>query len=580
MGKETEKWSKSPQNNHQTRPVYNIRDFGAQTIDTIPMERLKSFTPADHPDKFAHFAINKAIEQAHQAGGGTVYVPSGTWLIGSIRMKSYVTLYLENGSVLQAAQNGIDAFTHWEHDLGNPIYATEDFGRVHMRASVIWALNEKHMTIKGDGILRSWTDGYGGITNSGMDSGRPNPLDPNVDLDTYLPRFPQGDADKTIAFQQCTNITIKDITILQGGHFGIILVGCENGNIRDVLIDTNRDGINLDCCRNFRITGCTINSMCDDGICIKSPSSLGYMKPSQNITISDCILYGYDFGSVYDQTYTQKMWVNKETGVPYSKTHGTGRIKLGTKSAGGFRNITVTNCVFENSRGFCIEGVDGGDIENITFSNILMRKCTNSPIFIRLGGRQRTIRKDPPIARITNIQIHDVTVVQTPYSSRNFSSLILGLNEDHKVENINISDYRLVTKGGGTEEMKDNKVPMNDARWFPKRDENGEFIEVMRDGKKKRLKVGTGSHYPEPHNFVSDRNPAPAWGFFVRYAKNITFDNVMMETEKADARNSIIFDHAEEVTLDKVYERNPDKKAPASMEWIKSTQYKEKGSYR
>ena len=110
-------------------------------------------------------------------------------------------------------------------------------------------------------------------------------------------------------------------------------------------------------------------------------------------------------------------WKNKETGIPYPVTHGTGRIKLGTESAGGFRNITVTNCVFDNSRGFCIEEVDGGVLENVNFSNIVMHNCINSPIFIRLGGRQRTTVKNPPIGKVRNINIDNVTVIANDPSS-------------------------------------------------------------------------------------------------------------------------------------------------------------------
>ncbi len=556
------------------RSVYNVKDYGAYDISDASLEEMKEWTPADNPEKFSHFAINKAIMAAHEAGGGTVYVPAGKFLIGSIELKSYVTLYLENGCLLQAAKNGIKAYTPWEHDTGNKMYQTEDFGRVHWKPTVLWAIGERHITIEGDGIIRCFTQGYGGITNSGPDSGRPDPFNKDVDLDNYVPsKFPKGDADKTFAFKECSDVKIKDITILQGGHFAIIMSGCENCLIQDLMIDTNRDGMNLDGCRNIKVTGCTINSMCDDGICIKSPSSLGYQQPSENITISDCTLSGYDFGSVYAKTYTQKQWQNRETGIGYSVTHGTGRIKLGTESSGGFKNITVTNCVFDNSRGFCIEGVDGGKIENINFSNIVMRNCTNSPIFIRLGGRQRTVVEDQPITTIENINISNILVIQSEYSSRNFASLILGLNDEHRIDGVSISNYRVMTAGGGTEEMKDNVIPMNDAEWFPKRDKEGNFIE---DEEGKRIKIGTGTHYPEPHHFCDDKNPCPAYGFYVRFVNDITFNNVMMEAEKPDARYSMIFDTCDEILLRDVFERNTEKKRVARKNFIDCTNVMDK----
>jgi hypothetical protein len=546
-------------------PVYNVKDFGAFDITGISHKETGKWTPKNNPEKFSHFAINKAIKIANKAGGGKVYVPAGTWLIGSIEMKSYVTLHLENGCVLQAAKNGINAYTRWEQEVGNKMFETEDFGRVHWKPTVLWAINERHMTIEGDGIFRSWTKGYGGITNSGKDTGRPDPFDKTKDHTMYLSQFPQGDADKTIAMKECSDIVIKGITILSGGHFGMIFSGCHNGVIENVLLDTNRDGMNLDCCRNFKVKGCTVNSICDDGICIKSPSSLGYQQPSENITISDCTLSGYDTGSVYNKTYTLNFWPIKETGVPYPKHFGTGRIKLGTESAGGFKNITVTNCVFDNSRGFCIEEVDGGILENITFSNIVMKNCTNSPIFIRLGGRQRTVVENAPIGKIRNITIDNITVIENEYTSRNYSSLILGHDKDNPAENITISNYRLITAGGGTKDFRSNIVPLNDLMWYPKMDKDGNFIE---DEDGERIPVGTGENYPEPHNFCSDKNPSPTYGFYVRFVKNITFNNVMMETTAPDARDSIIFDTVDEILLRDVFERNTVEKKTASKTYV------------
>src|SRR5580692_10905027 len=67
----------------------------------------------------------------------------------------------------------------------------------------------------------------------------------------------------------------------------------------------------------------------------------------------------------------------------------TGRIKCGTESNGGFKNITISNCVFDSCRGFALESVDGALLEDITFTGVTMRDCTNTPLFLRLGSRMR-----------------------------------------------------------------------------------------------------------------------------------------------------------------------------------------------
>lgn len=71
---------------------------------------------------------------------------------------------------------------------------------------------------------------------------------------------------------------------------------------------------------------------------------------------------------------------------PWAPDHGyvTGRIKLGTESSGGFKNIAITNCIFERCRGLALGTVDGGQLEDIVISNITMRDIVNAPFFLRL----------------------------------------------------------------------------------------------------------------------------------------------------------------------------------------------------
>ena len=175
-------------------------------------------------------------------------------------------------------------------------------------------------------------------------------------------------------------MTLKDFSLLHCGHFGLLATGVDNLSILNVKVDTNRDGFDIDCCKNVRISHCTVNAPWDDAIVLKASYGLGYFKDTENVTISDCFVSGYDRGSVLDCT-----WQRDE---PQAPDHGfvTGRIKLGTESSGGFKNIAITNCIFERCRGLALETVDSGKLEDIVISNITMRDIVNAPIFLRLGS--------------------------------------------------------------------------------------------------------------------------------------------------------------------------------------------------
>ena len=168
----------------------------------------------------------------------------------------------------------------------------------------------------------------------------------------------------------------RDIAILAAGHFGILATGVDNLTLEDLKIDTNRDGINVDCCRNVRISKCSVSSPWDDGICLKSSFAPGEARATKNVTISDCYLTGgFALGAMLDGTFRRPKPMQGSL---------RGRIKCGTESNGGFRNITVTNC-----RGFALETLDGGPIEDITFARVTKRDIRNAPFFLRLGARLR-----------------------------------------------------------------------------------------------------------------------------------------------------------------------------------------------
>jgi polygalacturonase len=98
--------------------------------------------------------------------------------------------------------------------------------------------------------------------------------------------------DKTIALKNCHNVLLRDFSVLQGGWFCLLATGVDNLTIDNITVDTNRDGFDIDCCRNVRVVNCTVNSPWDDGICPKSSFALGYARSTENVTVSNCFLTG------------------------------------------------------------------------------------------------------------------------------------------------------------------------------------------------------------------------------------------------------------------------------------------------
>ncbi|HMD54758.1 MAG TPA: glycoside hydrolase family 28 protein, partial [Phycisphaerae bacterium] len=302
-----------------TQGVFNVKNFGA-TGDGKTL---------DSP------AINKAIDACAAAGGGTVYIPAGTYLSGSIHMKSNINLYIDAGAMILGAAQDLHAYDPAEAFTG---HAYQDGGHTYFHNSLIWGENLKNVSVTGHGM----------INGGGMIAG---------DRDNPAPSY--GIGNKSIVFKLCTNVLIRDVTIFHGGHFAILVTGCNILTIDNVTIDTNRDGMDLDCCQNTTVSNCRVNSPSDDGICPKSTYALGRLVPTENMTITNCQVSGFLEGTLLDGRM-----------LPGRK--GNGRIKLGTESNGGFRNITISNCTFRDCYGLALEEVDGGTMENITIDNITM----------------------------------------------------------------------------------------------------------------------------------------------------------------------------------------------------------------
>jgi polygalacturonase len=442
---------------------YNVKEFGA-----------KGDSAAFDTD-----AINKTIATASEAGGGTVFFPAGKYLSFSIHLKSNITLLLDNGAYLIAADpnQGKGGFDSPEPNAFN-MY--QDFGHSHWHNSLIWGENLENIAITGHG----WIIGNG-LTREG--------------------RQTPGLANKAIALKFCRNVTLKDFTVLKGGHFCLLATGVDNMTIDNIRLDTNRDGFDIDCCRHVHISNCSVNSPFDDAIVLKSSYALGFTRLTEDVTITNCSVSGFDIGTFLNGTYK----LENEGKVP-DRGVVTGRIKFGTESNGGFRNITISNCTFEFCRGLAIETVDGGILEDIAISNITMRDVMGAPFFLRLGSRMRG-PEGTPVGKLRRINISDVIV----YSSNpDYASMIVGI-PGYDIEDVKLDNITILVKGGAPKEQSALIVPEKETA------------------------------YPDPQEF----GKIPSYGFFIRHVKNITLTNVELKLENDDARPPFILEDVRGATF-------------------------------
>ncbi|HEV7501118.1 MAG TPA: glycoside hydrolase family 28 protein, partial [Vicinamibacteria bacterium] len=280
-----------------------------------------------------------------------------------------------------------------------------------------------------------------------------------------------------------------------GGHLALLATGVDNLTIDGVTMDTNRDGLDIDACRNVSISNTSINAPNDDAIVLKSSYALGYKRDTENVRISNSQVTGYDVGTFLGGTFgrTQQQAPDRD-GV-------TGRIKLGTESTGGFKNIAISNCVFDRSRGLALETVDGGDIEDVTITNVTMRDVTTAPLFLRIGNRGRG-PGDPPPGALRRVVV--TNLVASGVDPR-FASIIAGL-PGHPVEDVQLSNVQILYRGGGTAEDAARIAPENETS------------------------------YPEPSMFGT----LPAYGLFVRHARRITLRDVALSFEHDDWRPAVV----------------------------------------
>lgn len=384
--------------------VYDITDFGA--------------SPANINNTAA---IQSAIDACTQTGG-IVTVPAGLYTIGTIILKSNVTLEVQAGGILSGSNN-LDDY---------PVMVNQSFRSVidqECQRSLIYAEAAVNVGIIGSGII----NGNGS-----------------------LPPFADQDAENRpfgIRFVSCKNVLFKDIKLMESAFWMQHLLNCEDIVVDGITIinhgNSNNDGINLDCVRNAVVRNCFVDSS-DDGIAIKSTGDVFCEK----VVVENCTL----------------------------KTLSRG-IKIGTESVGGFHNIIIrnTNCdastlsspALPGQSGFSINSVDGAILDSVVIDNVTI-KGYKQPILLRLGNRGKrptdsSLVKGPGVFRnliLRNIQAtayFDSPDELEPYTPRYLPSIISGI-PGHQIENITLENIDITYTGGNTTQGPNpDSIPENEG---------------------------------------------------------------------------------------------------------------------
>ena len=436
-------------------------------------------------------AIQRAIDFIHEEGGGRLVFNVGRYLTGTIKIKSNVTIVLNEGAVLLGSTNPYDY-----NIMERPVFS-----------SFINAEEQENIGIIGRGVI----DSRGReLAYNVIDQIHKGLLKDDLKLDRPAQRRPLG-----IYINKCKYVNIQGITIKNTSDWVQFYDHCEHLTIDGITVDSkefwNNDGLDVGDSKHVRITNCYVDAT-DDGICLKShdPNTM-----CEDIEIRNCVVR--------------------------SSANG---IKFGTLSVGGYKDIRIiNNKVYDTFRSaFTIATPDGGMVENVLVDSLYAYNTGNA-IYLRIC--QRNMKR--PVGKINNVTIRNMYAEisaekpdkgyiyegpENEYYPRNISpASIVGLEGGHNITNIVLQNVEINHPGGGNPNYAYRGITASDLDSIPE----------MRNS------------YPEFSQF----RELPAWGFYVRHACGIVFDNVKLKAAQKDYRPAIVIQEAEDITLKKMKYKEP-----------------------
>jgi len=374
---------------------FDVRNFGAKangvTLDTK--------------------AVQAAIDACTKNGGGKVIIPSGKKvLIGTIYLKDYVTLYIENGATLLGSPNIADYTT----DTHKNMYKNEP----HMDRCLIFAKAARYFSIEGLGTI----DGNGYVKNFTNKTGRP----------------------MLIRFMSSANIHLKDVTIKNPAAWTSAWLYCDEIVVDGIKIhsrvNNNGDGLDFDGCTNVRVSNSSFDTS-DDSICIQASLQ---DKPSKNIVITNC-------------TFTSK-WAG---------------MRIGLLSRGDIESVTVSNCTFNDIQdsGLKIQLNEGGEMKNMTFSNLVMNNVPR-PIFMTFAQQKACVdapEKMYPMKEMHHFIFNGI-IADNSKLDKDSAIFITGM-PNNDITDIQLNNIQMIVAGGGTKldadktDLKEYTLDVLDGWW-------------------------------------------------------------------------------------------------------------------
>lgn len=463
-------------------------------------------------------SIQHAIDDASNAGGGTVVIPRGRFVTGVIHIRSNVQLFVHEEAVLLAS---IDR---------------ADYGPSLNASALIVAEGQKNIGINGKGLIDGQSDLLINDIYVKLRSGKLYD-DEWKEYNPWAQRRPsEKNRPRIIEFKNCDGVTIKNIHIQNSAAWVQNYKSCSNVTIDSIHVFSNtfwnNDGIDLVDCKKVRVTNCDINAA-DDGICLKSEDRNDHCE---DVYIANCRVRS-----------------------------SASAVKLGTASKGGFQKVTVRNIEVYNTfrSAVAIETVDGGLLSDIDVKGIRATNTGNG-ILIRLGHRN----KDDVYSQLRNVHISDVTVVvpktkpdkgypmegpelkypknykidtvdkyasvspwnnsgidssAVPYPHNVFPASITGL-PGHDVENVTLENISMVYEAGGDKAV--NYFPIDSLNSITE----------------------AASSYPEFSMF----GELPVWGLYVRHVNGLTLKNITLKNSQSDYRVPVLMNDVKGVNGNKI----------------------------
>lgn len=329
-----------------TPPTYSVVVY-AESATPYNLFAVKQFGAAGDGTTNDTSSIQKAIDACAHIGGGTVYFAPGSYLSGSLHLRSGVTLHLDTAATLKGSPNEND------YDLPEKLAFKNAADREtsFFHYALIWGEDLERVAIIGQGMI------------DGNRTKRHGP--------------------KPIALKRCKHVDIKGITIANAPNYCISLLGTDYVNIDGVtILNAYADGIDPDCCRNVRISNCHIESV-DDAIVPKTSFSLGERRSTENVVVTNCVL----------ATVSNGFKLGTESGSDFKRI--------------AVSNCVITDLHgHPATSGISLESVDGAHVDGVVVSNITMVNA-RAPIFIRLGNRGRD-QEQPVPGSLKNVSISNI----------------------------------------------------------------------------------------------------------------------------------------------------------------------------